>query len=226
MTLFHDEEHGPSEPVRGMPDQLPDGETVLWQGRPSATALAFNAFRLRWVIGYFVVMTMYRLANLSTNGAEPSQLTNAVVTSVLFAAAAITLIFGLAYAMSRAAIFTITNQRVVLRYGAAIRKYVNIPFSKMESAQLKRKSVRVGDISFQLTGPGQPPYLHLWPFARPFKYSKPQPMMRGIKEPEQVAELLARAVQNHAPETVQIELAPANDDTAPDLAPGSTVPAT
>ncbi len=226
MTLFHDEEHGPSEPVRGMPDQLPEGETVLWQGRPSAIALAFNAFRLRWVIGYFVVMTVYRLANLSANGAEPAQLTNAVTSSVLFAAVAIGLIFGLAYAMSRAAIFTITNHRVVLRYGAAIRKYVNVPFSKMASAQLKRKSARVGDISFQLIGPGQPPYLHLWPFARPFKYSKAQPMMRGIKEPDRVAELLARAVQDHAPENVQIELDPANDDAAPDLAPGSTVPVT
>lgn len=226
MSLFHDEEHGPSEPIRGIPDQLPDGETILWQGRPSAVALAINAFRLRWVIGYFVVMTVFRVANLSTNGAEPSQLTNAVVSSALFALVAFALIFGLSYAMSRAAVFTITSHRVVLRYGAAIRKYVNIPFSKMDSAQLKLKSARVGDISFQVTGPGQPPYLHLWPFARPFKYSKPQPMMRGIKEPKRIAELLGRAVQDHAPEKIQIELEHANDDVAPEMAPGSTVPVT
>ncbi|MCR9270321.1 MAG: photosynthetic complex putative assembly protein PuhB [Hyphomonadaceae bacterium] len=226
MRLFHDEEDGPAEPVRGMPDKLPEGESILWQGRPSATALAFGAFRLRWVLGYFVVMTVFRLANLSATGAESGALTNVVSSSLMFAMVAVALILGLSYAMSRAAIFTITNHRVVLRYGAAIRKYVNVPFSKMASAQLKRKSPRIGDISFQLSGPGQPPYLHLWPFARPFKFSKPQPMMRGIKDPQEVAEILARAVHDHAPEAVQLELDQASENERPDLAPAAGVPAT
>ena len=35
-------------------------------------ALAFNAFRLRWVIGYFVILTVYRLANLSSTAGSES----------------------------------------------------------------------------------------------------------------------------------------------------------
>lgn len=215
VKFFHDEEDGPAEPVHGMPELLPEGEKLLWQGRPSAVALAFGAFRLRWVIGYFVAMTLYRLANLSTVDAGPEQMTGVLTSSVLFGVAAIALVFALSYAMSRAAVFTITTERVILRYGAAIRKYVNLPLSKMQGAQLKRRSVRVGDISLQLEdGPGQPPYLHLWPFARPFKFSKPQPMLRGIKDPERVAQMLARAAFERAPDTVRLEL-----DTIPSKRP-------
>ncbi|MEL7041266.1 MAG: photosynthetic complex putative assembly protein PuhB [Pseudomonadota bacterium] len=227
MKLFHDEETGPAEPVPGMPEALPEGETILWQGRPSATALAINAFRLRWVLGYFLIMTLFRLANLSSNAAGSEQITSVLMSSLLFCGVAVGLIYGLSVAMSRAALFTITNQRVVLRYGAAIPKYVNVPFSRLKGAQLKRKSARVGDISLQLeAGPGRPPYLHLWPFARPFKYSNPQPMMRGLEQAEQVAQLLARAVFEHAPDKVQLELGQNDIDARPSLPPKTSIPAT
>lgn len=226
MSLFHDEEDGPAEPVKGMPERLPENETILWQGRPSALALAINAFRLRWVLGYFVVISLFRTANMSVNDAPASEMTEAVLGSLIFGAVAVLLILALSFAMSRAALFTITNDRVVLRYGAAIRKYVNIPFSKMSGAQLKRKSARVGDISLQMTGPGQPPYLHLWPFARPFKFSNPQPTLRGIENADEIARLLARAVYERAPENVQLELGV----TAPEVKKGvgstSSIPAT
>ncbi len=225
MRLFHDEDDGPVEPVHGLPERLPDGEKVLWQGRPSAMALAFNAFRLRWVIGYFVVLTVFRLANLSSTSGTVDQMTSVVTSSLGFGVVSVLLILGLSYAMSRAAVFTITSERVVMRFGAAIRKYVNVPYSKMVGAQLKRKGLRVGDISMQLEGK-EPAYLHLWPFVRPFKYSKPQPMMRGIKDPEEVAQILARAVFEHAPDKVRMELASSAKEAASDLSPNSSVPAT
>lgn len=224
MRLFHDEDDGPVEPVHGLPERLPEGEKVLWQGRPSAMALAFNAFRLRWVIGYFVVLTVFRLANLSSTSGTADQMTSVVTSSLGFGVVSVLLILGLSYAMSRAAVFTITSERVVMRFGAAIRKYVNVPYSKMTGAQLKRKGLRVGDISMQLEGK-EPAYLHLWPFVRPFKYSKPQPMMRGIKEPEEVAQILARAVFEHAPDKVRMELASGAKATSADLSPNTSVPA-
>lgn len=226
MSLFHDEEDGPAEPVKGLPEALPEGEKVLWQGRPSAIALVFGAFRLRWVLGYFLVMTLFRVANLSSNGVETGRLNDVLLTSLLFCTAALVLIFGLSFAMSRAAVFTITNRRVVLRYGAAIRKYVNIPFSKMAGAQMRRKGARVGDMSFQLDGPERPPYLHLWPFARPFMFSKPQPMLRGIEDAESVAQLLARAVFENAPDKVRLELGRADSQAQSSVPPKTSIPAT
>lgn len=227
MKLFHDEEDGPQEPVRGLPERLPEGETILWQGQPSPIALAFGAFRVRWVIAYFVAMTTFRVANLTASDAATAAINEAVFGSLAFFGLALVIVFGLAFLMSRAALFTITDHRVVLRYGVAIRKYVNVPFVKMGAAQLSRKSARVGDISFEVTGPGRPAYLHLWPFTRPFKYSDPQPMMRAIRDPDAVADILARAVQAHAPDAVEVELGrEAARKPARDRASASSIPAT
>lgn len=225
MRLFHDEEDGPVEPIHGLPERLPEGEKVLWQGRPSAMALALNAFRLRWVIGYFVVLTVFRLANLSSTAGTPDQMTGVLTSSMAFGVLSVVLILGLSYAMSRAAVFTITSERVVMRFGAAIRKYVNVPYSKMVGAQLKRKGLRVGDISMHLEG-NCPAYLHLWPFVRPFKYSKPHPMMRGIKDPDTVAQILARAAFDHAPENVRIDLAAKPSAPPAEMPKDATISAT
>lgn len=206
MTFFHDEEDAPREPLPGLPETLPKGEWVLWQGRPSALALAINAFRLRWVAAYFAIMTIFRVSKFSADSAAPELLTQAILSSFMFFMLAVTLIGVLAFAMSRAALFTITSQRVVLRYGVAVRKYVNAPFETMESAKVKLKSARVGDITLQFSSDTQPPYLHLWPFVRPFKFSRPEPMLRGIPDPKGVAQILARAAYDRAPANIQMEL--------------------
>ena len=114
------------------------------------------------------------------------------------------IIFALAFAISRAAMFTITSERVILRHGFAIRKYVNAPFETMSSAQLKLKSARVGDIALQFNGAVQPPFLHLWPFVKPFTFAKPEPMLRGIRDPQSVAKTLADAAFDRAPDSIQL----------------------
>ncbi|MEM9667986.1 MAG: photosynthetic complex putative assembly protein PuhB [Pseudomonadota bacterium] len=204
MNLFHDEEEGPIEPVRGLPGHLPKGEKLIWQGQPSATGLLFGAFRIRWVIGYFVLVTFGRLAHLASIEAEPAAMTAVCVSSAVTCALAISVLTLIALAMSRAAIFTITSERVIIRHGVAFTKYINAPFASMKSAQLKRRSARLGDIALQMSEAGSAPYLHLWPFAKPFHFGRPQPMLRSIHDPESVARILAEAAQAHSPDHVNI----------------------
>ncbi len=225
MTFFHDEEDGPDEPVPGLPEALPEGETIVWQGRPDPLALAMGAFRLRWIILYFAGMTFWRVSAKASAGAPTEAMTGVVVISAVTFVGAIGLLMLIAYAMSRAALFTITNERVVLRYGVAVRKYVNAPFAKMVSAQLKRRSARVGDIALQLEGPGRTPFLHLWPFARPFQFSNAQPMLRGLTEVESVAQILARAARDRAPDKVRIELGNSASDKKTTAPPAAAEPA-
>mgnify|MGYP005988351047 CR=1 FL=1 len=40
------------EPVRGLPEALPEGEHILWQGSPSVMRLAREGFKINWIIGY------------------------------------------------------------------------------------------------------------------------------------------------------------------------------
>jgi hypothetical protein len=42
-----------TEPVEGLPERPPEGESILWQGRPQAWALARESLAIRWVAGYF-----------------------------------------------------------------------------------------------------------------------------------------------------------------------------
>ncbi len=66
MIKLHDEEEGGGEPVRGLPQALPEGEQLLWQGSHGTLAFAIHAFHTRFVLAYFVLATSWRLANLET----------------------------------------------------------------------------------------------------------------------------------------------------------------
>ena len=47
MTEYED------EPVEGLPEHLPEGETMVWQGRPTAAAMGKRVFYIRHLTLYF-----------------------------------------------------------------------------------------------------------------------------------------------------------------------------
>jgi len=53
------------EPVEGLPEQLPDGESMVWQGRPTVAAMAKRVFFVPHLAVYFGLLisghTIYRL---------------------------------------------------------------------------------------------------------------------------------------------------------------------
>jgi len=55
------------EPIRGLPEKLPEGEYILWQGAPKPAALAREALGLRWVAGYFALLTIWRIGASSAD---------------------------------------------------------------------------------------------------------------------------------------------------------------
>ena len=138
MIKLHDEEEGGGEPVRGLPQALPEGEQLLWQGRPGTLAFAIHAFHIRFVLAYFVLATGWRLANLEATGAGSVEMARVAINSSIGAAAGLGLLFLIAWAMANATVYTITSKRVVFRYGVAIRKYINLPFDQIVSADMRR----------------------------------------------------------------------------------------
>lgn len=221
MSLFHDEEDGPAEPVRGLPEKLPEGERILWQGSPRTLTLAIHAFHIRFVALYFVGMTAWRLAAKSSAGAPAAEMMGVVTTSLGLGIAAAALVFLIAWAFARSAIFTLTDKRIVMRYGAAIRKYVNLPYGRIASADVREHRGGSGDIALTMNGPGGPSYLHLWPFARPMKIARPKPLLRGLANVREVAAILATAVKAAAPDQVELADRPAAETApAPAARPG------
>jgi hypothetical protein len=214
------------EAVRGLPGDLPEGETVLWQGAPDWWLLALDAFKLRWVMGYFVALTAWRFGDGLTKGVEPLSALTAAVAVFPLAIVAIAIFCALAWINSRSTVYTITSKRVVMRFGAALTKAINIPFKIIESASSNVKPNGHGTVAIKLVLPNKIPVLLLWPHKKPGTIRHPEPAFRCIKDAAKCAPILAEALrvahaQTHAvaptTEVSQVE-AQGNSDAQPALA--------
>lgn len=226
MIKLHDEEEEGGEPVRGLPQALPDGEQILWQGGPGILAFAIHALHVRFVLAYCVLATSWRLANLETAGASAAEMRGVAISAGIGAVAGLALLFLLAWLMARSTVYTVTSKRVVLRYGAAIRKYVNLPFEQITSVDMRRYGKDKGDIVLVLSSTGGLGFLKLWPHARPMRFSRPQPMLRNLADVETAARALSSAIAAHAPSRVTVAPIPQPSQHVPSKAPGIAASAT
>jgi hypothetical protein len=187
--LVTEHEH---EPVPGLPHELPDDEQLVWQGAPEWTALAVHAFRVRAIAIYFAVLLGARAAWLAGEGLSVADVLVGCLGPALFAAAALGILALVAWASARAALYTVTTKRVVIRQGIALSTTVNLPFRAFESASIKVRGNGVGDIALR-TVPGQRVgYAVLWPHVRPWRFTRPEPMLRAIPDAARVGDLLTR----------------------------------
>jgi hypothetical protein len=182
------------EPIAGLPERPPEGEHILWRGKPSWKNLARYTFRTRLVAGYFAFFVVLRaiVAYGEGKAAHEALLSGAALVPV--GAVGLGVLLLSAWAHARTTIYTITNKRVVIRYGIALRMIVNLPFKAFLSAEFKRRPGGEGDIPMKLGGGIGPGYAHLWPHVRPWRISRPEPMLRGIPDVESVAKTLAEAL--------------------------------
>jgi hypothetical protein len=183
------------EPIRGLPGVLPEGETILWQGAPRWFDLATEAFHVRAVAAYFAAMLSWRTVEAVAHGQAAQTALMSALSVAPVAAAAVGVLAGLAWLNSRTTVYTITNKRVVLRFGAAVPKAINIPFGIIESAALKAAPDGAGDLALTLKAPNKLAFLHLWPHARPWRLGTPQPTLRALPDASGAATLLADAMQ-------------------------------
>lgn len=207
------------EPLRGLPEQLPPGEEMLWQGAPRWTALARRAFHVRKVAIYFAVLVVWRIAvGWSADSSTATALQSAlwVLFLGLLSVGALTL---LGWAMARSTVYTITSRRVVIRFGVALPMILNLPFKQIRSAGFKRYADGTGDIPLLLAESARPSYLIFWPHVRPWHFSPPEPMLRVIPDASQVAEILANALKSFAEESSEPLANEGLDETTEPLVP-------
>jgi hypothetical protein len=184
------------EPIRGLPGDLPKGETLLWQGAPDWWALAQRAFHMRTVSLYFASLMAWRFgSDIFLGGANAGAALQSALGIAPVAAAALALLAGLALLTARTTVYTITSKRIVLRFGFALPKAINIPFTIIDGASLKQNSDGSGDLGVTLTQPNKVAYLLLWPHARPWKLTRPEPSMRAIANASAVAAQLGTALK-------------------------------
>jgi len=195
------------EPVPGLPERLPQAETVVWQGGCDRRSFMRNALHMPMVAAYFAILA---LAGLATGA-----LAGAAITAVA-GVAALGLLSLFAWLVARSTVYTITDKRIVMRFGVALPMCVNIPMTIVETARVRSHRDGTADICLALTADQRAGYLVLWPHSRPWRYGRPEPMLRGLADGQRVAALLARTMAQAVPGGRH--LAPA-DATASTLAP-------
>ena len=189
------------EPIPGLPGRLPEGEELLWQGSPDWVGLAQRAFHIRGMALYFAALMVWAVYNGTLVG---------IALTVAGTVLGLALIAGIAWFSARSTIYSITNRRVVLRYGVALQKCINLPFAQIGAAGIAKDTAGRGDIPLQLTGAHRLGYLQFWPHVRPWKLAKPEPMLRSLKDADAVVELLGGLLkkQHEMPEPTVSRRAP------------------
>lgn len=179
---------------RELPESLPAGETLLWQGRPHWWRLARDAFHLRGVAIYFALLMAWRFAAGLHDGLNIAQASASALWLLPLASSAIGILLLLGWLNARNTLYTITTRRVVLRFGVALPMTLNLPFAKISAAALRLETDGGGDIALSLSGRDRVAYLVLWPFARGWRLSKPEPLLRGLPDAANPARLLSDAL--------------------------------
>lgn len=201
---------------------LPQGETVLWRGKPDWRHLALDAFYAPWVLLYFVEIGTWHLATTLHDGGSRADALAAASVVLIPLAISLGLVSLLAWLSARSTVFTLTDRRIVMCYGVALPALINVPLSTIELLKLRRGFAGRGDIAFSLPRVGRLSFHQIWPYARPWHLFPASPMLRAVPDVAGLAVIFADAVKAAA-ERDALSVSPRAEQPAanqPTSAPG------
>lgn len=186
----HEHDH---EPQWGLPEPLPAGERILWQGAPQWVPLAIQRFHLRKLVLYFALLLGLRAASMLSDGVPLGTALWALVPLVALSALGLGLVALIAWFTARTTAYTLTDRRVVMRIGIVLTITLNLPLKRIEAADLRPRGQGTGDIALRLLPGDHLAYLHLWPHARPWRLRRTEPMLLSLRDAQTVSETLVQA---------------------------------
>lgn len=182
------------EPVEGLPELPPEGEEILWQGRPDWWQLTWESLSLPWVLGYFALLTLWRFITV-IDQMPIGQAIGATTPFLVLCAVVVGLLCITGFAQARCTLYTVTNRRVAMRIGAALTMTLNLPYTQIANAMLDLRKNGKGTIALETLGDTKLSYLLCWPHVRPWFLNPTQPSLRCIPDAEHVAGVIADAAR-------------------------------
>lgn len=181
------------EAAYGLPEPLPSGERILWQGQPRARGVARRIFHGVGLSIYFAVMLAWAAVAQWDHVGSLGQLLRVLGPLLILTGVVWMIVAALAYLTASTTVYTLTNRRVVMRIGIVLTVTYNLPLRCIDAAHVAHTGQGRGDIALALTGDTRIAYLHLWPHARPWHLNRPQPMLRCLDRVDDVAQQLMAA---------------------------------
>ncbi len=188
----HEHEH---EAAHGLPEQLPAGEKIIWQGSPDWVTLVVKVMHVRTIAIYFAAMLLWRGSTVFGETSSVMAALQSISLPLPLALVALGLLAMFAWLTARTAVYTVTNQRVVMRIGIVLSVTFNLPHRMIESVNIRNFANGTGDIALLLAASDKIAYGNLWPHARPWRLKRTEPMLRAVPQAEKVGAMLAAAVQ-------------------------------
>jgi hypothetical protein len=182
------------EPVPGLPESLPEGEQILWQGAPDWRSLAIHVFHARAAALYFALLIGAHLGAQLMAGAQLSAILAGAGWQLALSALTVGILTLMGYLYGRSSMYTLTNRRLVLRTGVAVPMMINLPLDQLAAADLRQYRDGSGDLALTPQPGVRLSYWALWPSVRPWHFSQVRPSLRCLAQPEAAARVLADAV--------------------------------
>lgn len=193
MKQFVAREHE-VEPVPGLPERLPNGESILWQGRPSARLVARHVLKKRWILGYFVLLAAWAVISALYDGRPVAGIVFSVGVLAALAAVLIGMLEMFAWAVEKTTLYTVTSRRIVIRFGVAFSMTVNLPFKQLAGIAKAELPNGAGSLALELRPENRLSWLLQWPHVRSWRFARVEPSMICLADVNKVAEILALAV--------------------------------
>lgn len=182
--------------MKGLPAPLPEGETLLWQGQPGAWGFVREILHINLLATYVAFLLSWCIAT----GVMQGDLQASLVAAGKFgglSVLAFALLAGFAVLQARATTYTVTSARVVIEYGVAFEKALNIPYTVVDGAGFNARADGSGDVVLELRAGQNVSRMLLWPHVRP-QWGRTQPALRAVANVQKLAGILSRALAQSA----------------------------
>ncbi len=189
------------EPIPGLPEILPEGERIVWQGRPESQPFARNAMKTRWLLGYFGILIVWAIIASLYDGRSAGSIVFSVAVLGLMGAVLLGLCELYAWGVKKTTLYTITNRRIVLRIGVALSLTLNIPFRQIMAVNRIGFADGTGTLTVQLKGDQRFAWMILWPHVRPWRFAQPEPALRCIGDLDAATQALLTHLSDHSAAT-------------------------
>ncbi len=174
--------------------RLQPGEGLVWQTTPSWRRIVLDVFHLRTVVLYFGLLLVANGVSAKAQHMSRAATLSATWPLVVAMLVALLCIMALAHATWRSIHYTITTDRIVLRYGVALAGTLSIPHRAIATVSLRVRPDHTGDIPLRLRPGHQVSLLKTWPLIRPWRFRAAEPMLRGVPQAGLAATALARSI--------------------------------
>jgi len=186
------------EPEPGIPEAMPEGERLLWQGGASFQSLLNGSFHFRKLSLYFGIALLVQFVLKLRAGVEVSEAIAGTAGFLVLSLFALGVLSLYTWLLSRATLYTLTSKRVVIRTGVALPISVNLPYRRIQSADLRVRADGTGDFALLPEAGSRVSWLLLWPMINPWRVFRVRPVLRGVENAESVAEILAEQLAGAA----------------------------